>query len=161
MLEIFCPSSKEELHHLTKFLYNGEICCAEKFDSLKIQENLHKIFGFPKNLGRNCQKKTLQDVYVIQDGDESDKDKVDMDCLSEIAKESETGQGLRCSIARCGKLFQNDRLLRQHVKHYHPKVYDGMLHKHPQLGDDISEPTSPEAGRRLSDSNDFFHDSYP
>jgi len=91
----------------------------------------------------------------------NDEAKVDMACLSEIAKESETGQGLRCSIAKCGKLFRNDRLLRQHVKHYHPKVYEGILHRHPQIGDDISEPTSPEAGRRLSDSNDFLHDSYP
>ena len=84
----------------------------------------------------------------------------DADCLSEFAKESETGQGLRCSIARCGKLFRNDRLLRQHVKHYHPKVYGGLLCKHPQIGDDISEPTSPEATRRLSDSSEFYHDSY-
>ena len=80
------------------------------------------------------------------------------DFLTEIAVDSETGQGLRCSIAKCGKLFRNDRLLRQHVKHYHPKVYESVLFKHPQLGDDISEPTSPEA-RRLSDSSDFFHGS--
>ena len=82
---------------------------------------------------------------------------LDMACLTEIAVDSETGQGLRCSIAKCGKLFRNDRLLRQHVKHYHPKVYESVLFKHPQLGDDISEPTSPEA-RRLSDSSDFFHE---
>ena len=37
------------------FLYKGEIQCAEEFDSLKIQENLHKIFGFPKFLGLRCQ----------------------------------------------------------------------------------------------------------
>jgi len=90
----------------------------------------------------------------------NEDERVDLACLSEIAKESETGQGLRCSIAKCGRLFRNDRLLRQHVKHYHPKVYEGLLCKHPQIGDDISEPTSPEAGhRRLSDSSDFYHDS--
>ena len=44
-IEIFCPCSKEELQHLVKFLYEGEICCPEQFDSLKIQESLHKIFG--------------------------------------------------------------------------------------------------------------------
>lgn len=82
-------------------------------------------------------------------------------CLAEIAVESETGQGLRCSISKCGKLFRNNRLLRQHVKHYHPKVYESLLCKHPQIGEDISEPTSPE-GRRLSDSehlNDGFQSS--
>ena len=89
----------------------------------------------------------------------STADHFDMACLTEIAVESETGQGLRCSIAKCGKLFRNDRLLRQHVKHYHPKVYETVLVKHPQLCvDDISEPTSPEA-RRLSDSSDFFHEN--
>ena len=85
-------------------------------------------------------------------------DHIDMACLTDIAVESETGQGLRCSIAKCGKLFRNDRLLRQHVKHYHPKVYETVLFKHPQLGDDISEPTSPEP-RRLSDSSDFYHEA--
>lgn len=87
----------------------------------------------------------------------SDNDLIDMACLAEIAVESETGQGLRCS--KCGKLFRNDRLLRQHVKHYHPKVYESLLCKHPQIGDDISEPTSPD-NRRLSEGSDFFlHDS--
>ena len=34
-----------------KFLYDGEIHCAkEEFDSLKILENLSKIFGFDENL---------------------------------------------------------------------------------------------------------------
>ena len=76
--------------------------------------------------------------------------------LAEIAVESETGQGLRCSINKCGKLFRNNRLLRQHVKHYHPKVYDSLVCKHPGIGaEDISEPTSPEASsRRWSESID-------
>ena len=75
-------------------------------------------------------------------------------CLAEIAVESETGQGLRCSINKCGKLFRNNRLLRQHVKHYHPKIYDTVVCKHPGFGDDISEPTSPEAARRWSDNGE-------
>ena len=50
-IEVFCPCSKEELSHLVNFLYDGEIHCARKeFDSLKILENLRKIFGFGKNL---------------------------------------------------------------------------------------------------------------
>jgi len=43
---------------------------------------------------------------------------------------SETGQGLRCSIPKCGKLFRKDKLLRQHVKHYHPKVFTNWLRTH-------------------------------
>ena len=50
-VEVFCPCSKDELSHLVKFLYDGEIHCAkEEFDSLKILENLSKIFGFDENL---------------------------------------------------------------------------------------------------------------
>ena len=49
-LEVFCPCSTDELSHLVKFLYDGEIHCEEEFDSLKILENLNKIFGFSKNL---------------------------------------------------------------------------------------------------------------
>ena len=47
------------------FLYKGEIQCIEEFDSLKIQENLHKIFGFPKFLGLRCQNvhDTVQEVH--------------------------------------------------------------------------------------------------
>ncbi len=44
-----------------------------------------------------------------------------------LGVESETGQGLRCSIEKCGKLFRNDRLLQQHVKHYHPDVFDQVI----------------------------------
>ena len=47
------------------FLYKGEIQCIEEFDSLKIQENLHKIFGFPKFLGLRCQNvhDAVQEVH--------------------------------------------------------------------------------------------------
>jgi len=34
---------------------------------------------------------------------------------------SETGQGVRCPIKTCNKLFRNDKLLLMHVKHYHPE----------------------------------------
>ena len=49
-IEVFCPCSKDELNHLVNFLYDGEIHCEEEFDSLKILENLNKVFGFSKNL---------------------------------------------------------------------------------------------------------------
>jgi hypothetical protein len=48
-MEVFCPCSKNELKHLVNFLYDGEIHCEEEFDSLKILENLNKVFGFSKN----------------------------------------------------------------------------------------------------------------
>eukprot|EP00095_Tigriopus_kingsejongensis_P002905 snap_masked-scaffold336_size202805-processed-gene-0.11 protein:Tk02905 transcript:snap_masked-scaffold336_size202805-processed-gene-0.11-mRNA-1 annotation:"phd finger protein 20-like isoform x2" len=47
--------------------------------------------------------------------------------IPRLAVESETGQGLRCSVDKCSKLFRNGRLLHQHIKHYHPKVYQQSL----------------------------------
>ena len=49
-LEILCPCSKMDLGHIVNFLYDGEIQCQDESESIKIQENLNKIFGFPKNL---------------------------------------------------------------------------------------------------------------
>ena len=49
-LEIICPCSEVELGYLVDFLVNGEIQCENLNECLKIQENLHKIFGFPKDL---------------------------------------------------------------------------------------------------------------
>ena len=49
-LEILCPCSKKELKHLVNFLYDWEIRCESEKTSIKIQENLNKIFGFPKDL---------------------------------------------------------------------------------------------------------------
>ena len=49
-IEVICPCSKEELGHLVNFLYDGEIHCKEESESLKIIENLQKIFGFHRNL---------------------------------------------------------------------------------------------------------------
>ena len=49
-LEILCPCSKKELKHLVNFLYDREIHCKNENTSIKIQENLDKIFGFPINL---------------------------------------------------------------------------------------------------------------
>ena len=66
-IEIFCPCSKDDLYHLINFLYNGEINCAEESESLKIQENLYKIFGFSKYLGMNWQNGRLQNLEAIKD----------------------------------------------------------------------------------------------
>ena len=41
-----------------------------------------------------------------------------------IGNVSETGQGVRCPLKKCNKLFRNERLLLQHVKHYHPEYTD-------------------------------------
>ena len=53
ILEILCPCTKKELSHLVNFLYDGEIHCENENDSIEIQENLIKIFGFPNNLSLN------------------------------------------------------------------------------------------------------------
>ena len=56
-LEILCPCTQKELEHLVNFLYDGEIHCKNMSDSIKIQENLFRVFGFPKSL------------YLSQDGE--------------------------------------------------------------------------------------------
>ena len=61
MIEIICPCSKEELGRLVHFLYQGEIQCDDVFDSLKSQEDLSKILGFPESLNIECQIATLLD----------------------------------------------------------------------------------------------------
>ena len=49
-LEIICPWTKEELEKLVYFFYHGEIHCEDIFDSMKVQENLSNIFGYPQLL---------------------------------------------------------------------------------------------------------------
>ena len=61
MIEIICPCSKEDLAKLVHFLYQGEIQCDDVFDSLKSQEDLSKILGFPESLNIECQIATLLD----------------------------------------------------------------------------------------------------
>ena len=58
-IEVFCPCSKGELSHLVNFLYDGEIHCEGVSDSLKIIENLQKIFGFARNLDLNYPNGTF------------------------------------------------------------------------------------------------------
>ena len=62
-IEVFCPCSKDELNHLVNFLYDGEIHCEEEFDSLKILENLNKIFGFSKNLAMKVPIDSISEVF--------------------------------------------------------------------------------------------------
>ena len=60
-IEIICPCTKEELEKLVHFLYHGEIQCENIFESFKGQEDLSKIFGFPKDFNVECQVATLLD----------------------------------------------------------------------------------------------------
>ena len=64
-IEVFCPCSKDELSHLVNFLYDGEIHCEQEFDSLKILENLNKIFGFSKNLVIKRPNDPISEVFPI------------------------------------------------------------------------------------------------
>ena len=71
-VEVFCPCSKDELSHLVNFLYDGEIHCArEEFDSLKILENLNKIFGFSKNLAMKMPNDPNSEVLPMLNVTES------------------------------------------------------------------------------------------
>ena len=58
-IEVICPCSKEELNHLVNFLYDGEIHCKKESDSLKVIENLQKIFGFLDNIDLSYQNETF------------------------------------------------------------------------------------------------------
>lgn len=49
-INISCPCTQKELEHLANFLYDGEIQYENDNDCIEIQENLHKIFGFSKDL---------------------------------------------------------------------------------------------------------------
>ena len=52
IIEIICPCSKEELDHLLfEFVNHGKIHCNEKLGTLKILENLNKVFGFLARAG--------------------------------------------------------------------------------------------------------------
>ena len=65
-LEVLCPCSKDELSHLVNFLYDGEIHCAEEeFDSLKILENLNKIFGFSETLLMKMPNDPISEVFPM------------------------------------------------------------------------------------------------
>ena len=70
-IEVFCPCSKEELSHLVNFLYDGEIHCEIESDSLKIIENLQKIFGFPKNFDLDLDRdETFSNTVNIIESEE-------------------------------------------------------------------------------------------
>jgi len=58
-IEVLIPCSKVELKHLVNFLYDGEIHCENESDSLKVIENLQKIFGFPGNLDLSYPNQTF------------------------------------------------------------------------------------------------------
>jgi hypothetical protein len=62
-IEVFCPCSEDELNHLVNFLYDGEIHCEEEFDSLKILENLNKIFGFSNDLTMKMPNDPIYEVF--------------------------------------------------------------------------------------------------
>ena len=72
-VEILCPCSKEELAHLVNFLYDGEIQCHSQNDTIKIQENLCKIFGFPQNLNLNDLDQTLMNNQNGSQGEDITK----------------------------------------------------------------------------------------
>jgi len=47
---------------------------------------------------------------------------------------SDTGQGVRCPLKNCNKLFRNEKLLQMHVKHYHPE-YNQLVAHSPSVTD--------------------------
>jgi hypothetical protein len=66
-LEIICPCDKEDLNHLVHFLYDGEIHCNEEFDTIRVLDNLTKIFGFPYNLRSFCYSNLEVNDFFVED----------------------------------------------------------------------------------------------
>ena len=62
ILEVLCPCTERELAHLVNFLYDGEIHYENQDKSFEIQENLNKIFGFPKNLSLHDPNQALTEA---------------------------------------------------------------------------------------------------
>ena len=59
LIEVICPCNENELAELTHFLYHGEIQCEDVFESVIINENLNKIFGYSEILNLNDQITSL------------------------------------------------------------------------------------------------------
>ena len=68
MLELLVPCTERELFHLGYFLYDGEIQCQDESESIKIQENLNKIFGFPQNLNLFASDQVSSNETLIDNG---------------------------------------------------------------------------------------------
>jgi len=80
IVEIICPCPKNDLENLVNFLYGGEIRSIEEFDTWKIIENLIKIFGFSKDIRKNC---------LIKECDESDTLNIDASISDDINASTE------------------------------------------------------------------------
>ena len=64
-LEIICPCIKEEFEKLGYFLYHGEIYYEDVFGSCNVQEDLTKIFGYPKFLNLDGKITSFLDDPVV------------------------------------------------------------------------------------------------
>ena len=56
---IICSCTQEELAQLVIFLYHGKLQLKDVFESFAVQENLHKIFGYPESLNVEDQITSL------------------------------------------------------------------------------------------------------
>ena len=71
-LEIICPLPKDELCHLVNFFYSGQIKCDSKVDSLKILDNLSKVFGYPSQ-NMIVDDPNCNDFESLQDNESNDE----------------------------------------------------------------------------------------
>ena len=95
-IEILCPCSTKCLNHLIRFLYNGEIRCANKYQTFEILDNLNKIFGFPKDLPlHDNQEHTFFSEEAHKE--EADKMQAILDSLNMLPEKSSTN-GLKNSV---------------------------------------------------------------
>ena len=94
---------------------------------------------------RNVSDELMEQTFIIK-RQEREAELI----ATKLGVVSETGQGIRCSIISCSKLFRKEKLLRQHVKHYHPKEYKEVINNsrlnydHEQ--DMVTEMKPPKSG---------------
>jgi len=105
-LEILCPCTKEELSHLVIFLYDGEIHCENYDDSLKIQDNLWKIFGFAENLNLTDPTGTLLDNESLLVNNDEEAVKITEKAFENIPDQFDTEKNFQC--AKDGKSNQGE-----------------------------------------------------
>ena len=102
MVEILCPCPKNDLEQLVNFLYGGELQSLEaEFDAWKIIENLIKIFGFSKDIRKNCliKESDVNDSLNISDNIEEPSE-TNPSQNATLSKE----QGVRRELSKLSKL---------------------------------------------------------
>ena len=87
ILEIICPCTKKELSYLVDFLYSGEIHCKNEKESLKIVENLEKMFGFDIVIRKQSEEHLKNPHSPVSDNENGTLPHINLKVSSENSNE--------------------------------------------------------------------------